>query len=109
VLPIIEEEGLLTHMCPPSPQICSGSHSAIHQALVATMFAPLLRSLKPRAAAAAVRNVHIERKLEELGYVLPAVAEPKGNYRTCVRSGNYIFTGKERAGCLLVSGDWATC
>lgn len=42
----------------------------------------------------AVRHVHIERKLEQLGYVLPAVAEPKGNYRTCVRSGNYIFTGE---------------
>lgn len=58
----------------------------------ATKMLQIARSLKP-AVAAARRSVHIERKLEQLGYVLPAVAEPKGNYRTCVRSGNYIFTG----------------
>ncbi|OWY96685.1 Endoribonuclease L-PSP [Phytophthora megakarya] len=46
---------------------------------------------KSRSLASAVRNVHIERKIEELGYTLPAVAEPKGNYRTCVRSGNTIY------------------
>jgi hypothetical protein len=51
---------------------------------------PLVRLLKPRQA---VRHVHIERRLAELGYVLPQVAEPKGNYRTAVRTGNYIFTG----------------
>uniref|UniRef100_K3WLZ8 Endoribonuclease L-PSP/chorismate mutase-like domain-containing protein n=1 Tax=Globisporangium ultimum (strain ATCC 200006 / CBS 805.95 / DAOM BR144) TaxID=431595 RepID=K3WLZ8_GLOUD len=50
---------------------------------------PLVRLLKPRQA---VRHVHIERRLAELGYVLPQVAEPKGNYRTAVRTGNYIFT-----------------
>lgn len=69
------------------------------------VFAPLLRSLKPRVAAAAVRNVHIERKIEGLGYVLPAVAEPKGNYRTCVRSGNYIFTGAMIC-CRFAEFDW---
>ncbi|KAG3219153.1 hypothetical protein PC129_g10047 [Phytophthora cactorum] len=46
---------------------------------------------KSRSLASAVRNVHIERKIEELGYTLPAVAEPKGNYRTSVRSGNTIY------------------
>jgi hypothetical protein len=40
------------------------------------------------------RHVHIERRLQELGYALPAVADLKGNYRTSVRTGNYIFTGK---------------
>ncbi|KAG1709069.1 hypothetical protein DVH05_022700 [Phytophthora capsici] len=50
----------------------------------------LIRMTKPRVASA-VRNVHIERKIEELGYTLPAVAEPKGNYRTAVRSGNTIY------------------
>lgn len=47
-------------------------------------------AISPRLVA---RGVHIERRLAELGYVLPQVAEPKGNYRTAVRTGNYIFTG----------------
>ncbi|KAH7484801.1 hypothetical protein PRIC1_004120 [Phytophthora ramorum] len=51
----------------------------------------LIRMTKPRSLATAVRNVHIERKLEELGYTLPAVADPKGNYRTSVRSGNTLY------------------
>ncbi|ETO80456.1 hypothetical protein F444_05101 [Phytophthora nicotianae P1976] len=51
----------------------------------------LIRMTKSRSLASAVRNVHIERKIEELGYTLPAVAEPKGNYRTSVRSGNTIY------------------
>ncbi|TDH67156.1 hypothetical protein CCR75_009713 [Bremia lactucae] len=51
----------------------------------------LVRRTKSRSLASAVRNVHIERKIKELGYTLPAVAEPKGNYRTSVRSGNTIF------------------
>ncbi|KAG7386231.1 hypothetical protein PHYPSEUDO_000552 [Phytophthora pseudosyringae] len=51
----------------------------------------LIRMMKPRALASAVRNVHVERKIQELGYTLPAVAEPKGNYRTSVRSGNTIY------------------
>ncbi|KAL7686054.1 putative endoribonuclease L-PSP/chorismate mutase, RutC-like superfamily [Plasmopara halstedii] len=51
----------------------------------------LLRLTKSRFVMSAVRNVHIERKIEELGYTLPAVAEPKGNYRTSVRSGNTIY------------------
>lgn len=56
---------------------------------------PLLRLVKNRQAVAVAtkRSVHIERRLAELGYVLPQVAEPKGNYRTAVRTGNYIFTG----------------
>ncbi|KAE9036288.1 hypothetical protein PR003_g9480 [Phytophthora rubi] len=48
----------------------------------------LARTMKPRSLT---RSVHIERKLEQLGYTLPAVAEPKGNYRTSVRSGNTIY------------------
>ncbi|ETP49338.1 hypothetical protein F442_05119 [Phytophthora nicotianae P10297] len=51
----------------------------------------LIRMTKSRSLASAVRNVHIERKIEELGYTLPAVAEHKGNYRTSVRSGNTIY------------------
>jgi enamine deaminase RidA (YjgF/YER057c/UK114 family) len=39
-----------------------------------------------------VRRVHTEKRIKELGYTLPSVAPPKGNYRTCVRSGNLIFT-----------------
>lgn len=52
-----------------------------------------LRRVAIKTPRAATRNVHIERRLAELGYVLPTVAEPKGNYRTAVRTGNYIFTG----------------
>uniref|UniRef100_A0AAV1UCT1 Endoribonuclease L-PSP/chorismate mutase-like domain-containing protein n=1 Tax=Peronospora matthiolae TaxID=2874970 RepID=A0AAV1UCT1_9STRA len=55
------------------------------------MMMSLVRITKPRTLAKAVRNVHVERKLEELGYTLPAVAKPKGNYRTSVRSGNTIY------------------
>ena len=51
----------------------------------------LTRAAPPRALATAARSVHVERKLQELGYTLPAVAEPKGNYRTSVRSGNTIY------------------
>ncbi|RLN32726.1 hypothetical protein BBJ28_00001961 [Nothophytophthora sp. Chile5] len=55
------------------------------------MLMPMMfRTVKPRCLAAA-RSVHIERKLEELGYTLPAVATPKGNYRTAVRSGNTFY------------------
>lgn len=54
-----------------------------------------------RLGGASVRSVHIERKLQELGYTLPSVAEPKGNYRTCVRSGNYVFTGAQASGIFL--------
>lgn len=53
-----------------------------------------------RVGGASVRRVHIERKLQELGYTLPSVAEPKGNYRTCVRSGSYVFTGALAIGFL---------
>lgn len=56
--------------------------------MLSTSLRHLIRS--PRAAS---RSVHIERRLAELGYVLPQVAEPKGNYRTAVRTGSYIFTG----------------
>ncbi|OQR90355.1 endoribonuclease L-PSP [Achlya hypogyna] len=34
----------------------------------------------------------IDARLAELGYVLPAVTTPKGNYKLAVRSGNQIFT-----------------
>lgn len=37
-------------------------------------------------------SVHTEKKIQELGYVLPPLAEPKGNYRPCVRTGNFIYT-----------------
>ena len=51
-----------------------------------------------RAAAAAAPSVqraaamHTEKKIEELGYILPPLGEPKGNYRPCVRTGNVIYT-----------------
>ncbi|RLN58151.1 hypothetical protein BBJ29_005986 [Phytophthora kernoviae] len=67
----------------------------------------LIRMTKPRSLATAVRNVHIERKLEELGYVLPEVASPKGNYRTSVRSGNTIYMAghlPQPAGGELITG-----
>ncbi|EQC26022.1 hypothetical protein SDRG_16124 [Saprolegnia diclina VS20] len=34
----------------------------------------------------------IDARLAELGYVLPGVTTPKGNYKLAVRSGNLIFT-----------------
>ncbi|KDO35651.1 hypothetical protein SPRG_18813 [Saprolegnia parasitica CBS 223.65] len=34
----------------------------------------------------------IDARLAELGYVLPEVTTPKGNYKLAVRSGNQIFT-----------------
>jgi enamine deaminase RidA (YjgF/YER057c/UK114 family) len=62
-----------------------------------------------RAAASSVgllgrigaRSVHVEARLAELGYKLPAVSAPKGSYVLCVRSGNLVFT----AGHLPVAGD----
>lgn len=39
------------------------------------------------------RSIHTEKRLAELGYVLPSVGEPKGNYRPCVQTGNFIYTG----------------
>jgi hypothetical protein len=35
----------------------------------------------------------IEKKLKELGYVLPTPSTPKGSYVNTVRTGNLIFTG----------------
>lgn len=67
----------------------------------------LARFAKSPALSKAVRGVHIERKLEELGYVLPTVAEPKGNYRTAVRSGNTIYLAghlPQPAGGELIKG-----
>ncbi|ETW06452.1 hypothetical protein H310_02708 [Aphanomyces invadans] len=61
--------------------------------------------LKPAAAAA--RFVHTEARIKELGYTLPAVATPKGNYRNSVRMGNLIFTAghlPQPAGGELIKG-----
>ncbi|CCI46204.1 unnamed protein product [Albugo candida] len=38
-----------------------------------------------------VRFVHIEKRLKELGYTLPPAPQPKGNYRTCLRTGNTLY------------------
>ncbi|KDO35779.1 hypothetical protein SPRG_00518 [Saprolegnia parasitica CBS 223.65] len=59
------------------------------------------------AAKPLLRRVHTEARIKELGYVLPGVAEPKGNYRPCVRSGNMIFTAghlPQPAGGDLIKG-----
>jgi hypothetical protein len=45
------------------------------------------------AAMPMVRRVHTERRLAELGITLPPVVAPVANYRSCVRSGNLLFTG----------------
>eukprot|EP00128_Syssomonas_multiformis_P009232 Colp12_sorted_trinity150504_noHs@25694 len=37
------------------------------------------------------RNIHVEKKLLELGVQLPTSAAPAGNYVSCVRSGNLLF------------------
>lgn len=39
-----------------------------------------------------LRRMHTERKLKELGYNLPPLSAPKGNYRSAVRTGHYIYT-----------------
>lgn len=33
----------------------------------------------------------IEQRIKELGLILPEVAEPKGSYANCVRTGNLLF------------------
>mmetsp|Transcript_12568 Transcript_12568/g.14420 ORF Transcript_12568/g.14420 Transcript_12568/m.14420 type:complete len:178 (-) Transcript_12568:115-648(-) len=38
------------------------------------------------------RMVHVEAKIAELGFKLPAVNSPKGNYALLSRTGNLIFT-----------------
>ncbi|KAF0698462.1 Aste57867_10922 [Aphanomyces stellatus] len=69
------------------------------------MFRSAVAAFKP--AAAAVRRVHTENRIKELGYTLPAVATPKGNYRNVVRSGNLLFTAghlPQPAGGELIKG-----
>ncbi len=39
----------------------------------------------------ATRGVHVERRLQELGYTLPKVPEPQGVYVPVTRSGNLLF------------------
>ena len=39
-----------------------------------------------------LRQVHTERRLEELGITLPSMPRPLASYTTCVISGNHIFT-----------------
>lgn len=36
-------------------------------------------------ALASVRNIHIEQRIQDLGYTLPPLPEPKGNYVPCVK------------------------
>ncbi len=43
--------------------------------------------------ARGVRGVHTERRLEELGIILPPVTSPVANYKSVIRSGNMLFTG----------------
>eukprot|EP00511_Aplanochytrium_stocchinoi_P002843 CAMPEP_0204843234 /NCGR_PEP_ID=MMETSP1346-20131115/47862_1 /ASSEMBLY_ACC=CAM_ASM_000771 /TAXON_ID=215587 /ORGANISM="Aplanochytrium stocchinoi, Strain GSBS06" /LENGTH=134 /DNA_ID=CAMNT_0051982347 /DNA_START=167 /DNA_END=572 /DNA_ORIENTATION=+ len=38
------------------------------------------------------RMVHVEAKIAELGFKLPAVNSPKGNYALFTRTGNLLFT-----------------
>lgn len=40
------------------------------------------------------RSIHVEKKLEEMGIVLPPVNPPVANYRLCTRVGNMLFTGE---------------
>jgi hypothetical protein len=56
-----------------------------------------ISSIAPRLS----RGVHVEKKLEELGIVLPPVNPPVANYRLCTRVGNMLFTGKLCFGHLL--------
>lgn len=37
------------------------------------------------------RAIHTEKRLEELGLVLPEMPAPLASYTTCVRSGNMLF------------------
>ncbi|CAK4678102.1 unnamed protein product [Aphanomyces euteiches] len=60
-----------------------------------------------KSCSALRRSVHTENRIKELGYTLPGVAAPKGNYRNSVRSGNMIFTAghlPQPAGGDLVKG-----
>ena len=50
------------------------------------------RGMAARLSASQVRAVHIEARIEELGYTLPENAKPQGNYVPVTRSGNLLFT-----------------
>lgn len=56
---------------------------------------PLLSRISPSAthvaAPPAVRFVHTEKKIEELGFTLPPPAKPLATYVPWVRTGNLIF------------------
>jgi enamine deaminase RidA (YjgF/YER057c/UK114 family) len=46
----------------------------------------------PVAKGVAIRNVHVEKRIEELGLKLPSLPEPpKGNYTSYVRTGNLLY------------------
>lgn len=51
-----------------------------------------LRTSCRLAGSSCVRRVHIEKKLEELGIVLPPAPTPKANYNiVCHASGNMLY------------------
>lgn len=50
--------------------------------------------------AAAAAQVHIDAKLEQLGYKLPAPTKSVANYIMCNRVGNIIYTGKWLLSCI---------
>ena len=39
----------------------------------------------------AVRSVHVEATIKDMGLILPAPGSPKGTYRTVIQTGNYLY------------------
>lgn len=51
-----------------------------------------MQSLLTRARTG-TRQIHVERRLEELGHQIPAPPTPKATYAMCSRAGTLLFTG----------------
>jgi hypothetical protein len=58
-----------------------------------TSAASVAATMGPLGAFQAVRCVHAERKIEELGFRLPSPSKPAANYILVNRVGNLVFTG----------------
>ena len=58
------------------------------------------------AALSAMRQIHIEKKIEELGITLPSPSQPKANYNiVCHASGNMLYI----SGHLPIKSDGELC
>ena len=84
------------------------SRSILHRTAAKSLFA---RTAATPAAAASpttisTRQVHIEKKIEELGITLPSPSAPKANYNiVCHASGNMLYV----SGHLPIKADGELC